>query len=146
MELVLSRTYYPTGTNGTLHLNGKTLCFTIELPWRDNKPRVSCIPEGRYLLARRFSDRHKHHLEVKAVNNRDLILIHPANHALDELKGCIAPVSMLTGPGRGNNSRTVFNPLLKLAYGAQAVGEEVWLTIIKNNCEPVNQSTCKQTN
>lgn len=144
MELVLSRTYHASGTNGFLHLNGKPLCFTIELPWRENKPRVSCIPEGRYLLEQRYSDKFRHHLLVTAVPGRDLILIHPANNAIKELQGCIAPVSTITGPGCGNNSRSVFAPLVKLVYGAHAVGEEVWLTIIKNNCEPKTETTCQQ--
>lgn len=133
MELVLSRTYFSNGTNGLLHLNGKPLCFTIELPWRQNKPRVSCIPEGRYKLEKRYSDKHRYHLLLTGVQERDLILIHPANNALAELKGCIAPVSTLTAPGCGNNSRQVFAPLLKLVYGAMAMEEEVWITIIKNN-------------
>lgn len=45
------------------------------------------------------------------VKNRDLILFHPANDALRELNGCIAPVTELTGEGRGIRSRIAFERL-----------------------------------
>ena len=50
MKLGLIRTYYPEGTNGDLLLNGDKVCSTIELPWKKNAPKVSCIPEGEYEL------------------------------------------------------------------------------------------------
>ena len=82
MELRLQRRYYETGTNGILKLGAATLCYTIELPWRNNIRMESCIPEGRYPLAFRFSKRHQWHLHVKEVPGRSLILIHKANVAL----------------------------------------------------------------
>lgn len=39
--------YAPTGTFGEIVL-GSTRLFTVERPWIDNKPYVSCIPEGIY--------------------------------------------------------------------------------------------------
>ena len=101
MELKLERIYYPGGTNGNLYLNGAGLCHSIELPWKGNEPRRSCIPEGKYELSKRYSAKFGWHLLVKNVKDRSLVLIHPANNALKELKGCIAPVSFLTGAGRG---------------------------------------------
>ena len=55
MEWVLQRSYYAWGTNGALFVNGRFICFTIELPWRENRRNVSCIPEGRYELQPRIS-------------------------------------------------------------------------------------------
>ena len=95
MELELIRTYFPNGTNGELYHAGSRLCFTIELPWKDNHAGVSCIPEGRYALVKRYSQKFHWHLQLNAVPGRDAILIHPANNALLELRGCIAPVSIL---------------------------------------------------
>lgn len=43
-----------------------------------------------------------------------MILIHPANIAKTELKGCIAPVTKLTGEGRGELSRKAFTKLKAL--------------------------------
>src|SRR5258706_11888455 len=101
MELQLFRTYAPGGTNGAIFHNGLHLVYSIELPCEDNHAGVSCIPEGRFELKKRFSFKFGWHLWVMNVPGRELILIHPANDAMKELKGCIAPVSILTGPGRG---------------------------------------------
>ena len=116
MEIVLERMYFPEGTNGVLNLNGKEICKTIELPWRNNKARVSCIPEGKYKIRKRYSAKFKWHLELINVKNRKYILLHPANNALKELNGCIAPVSQITGEGRGNESRKAFEKLKKLVF------------------------------
>lgn len=129
MELILTRTYHANGTNGVLEVNGKPFCFTIELPWNNNTPRLSCIPEGTYPLVKRFSKPFKQHLLVQRVPGRSFILIHPANNALRELQGCIAPVSALTGPGCGDDSRAAFNPLVKLVSAAIDKGEVVTLII-----------------
>ena len=92
MELVLYRTYNAEGTTGDLYIDGVFICHTIELPWLDNEPRRSCIPEGRYALQKRCSPKFDDHLLVTGVKNRSMILLHPANHATKELSGCIAPV------------------------------------------------------
>jgi hypothetical protein len=62
------------------------------------------------------------------VNDRELILIHPANDALKELRGCIAPVSILTGPGKGILSRNAFQKLVSIVFEAQQK-TTVFLTI-----------------
>ena len=116
MVLILSRTYFPEGTNGKIECNGKSICNTIELQWRENEKRVSCIPEGKYFIRKRYSDKLKWHLEVMNVENRRLILIHPANNAQLELKGCIAPITQFSGPGLGLQSRKAFYKLKDLVY------------------------------
>ena len=129
MELELLRTYHQKGTNGNLLAAGIGLCHTIELPWKENEPQVSCIPEGRYELVKRYSPKHKWHLLVKDVPKRALILIHPANDALKELQGCIAPVSILIGEGKGKNSRVVFIKLIKMIFSILVKNEKIFLTI-----------------
>ena len=128
MELVLIRTYHTQGTNGKLYLNEALQCYTIELPWKDNQPKVSCIPEGRYRLRKRYSPKFKHHLLIENVEGRSHVLIHPANDALKELRGCIAPVSVLTGEGKGSRSRVAFEKIRKAVYEALQK-ETVYLTI-----------------
>lgn len=132
MELILNRTYYPTGTNGALYYYGKLLCYTIELPWLMNQSRISCIPEGRYRLQKRYSTRFKWHLWLPEVPGRTLILIHPANYAQRQLKGCIAPVMRLAKPGIGWQSRRVFEQVRRLAFDALKRKETVFLTIQSN--------------
>lgn len=129
MELELIRTYYWSGTNGMILYQGRLIVYTIELPWLDNLAQVSCIPEGRYELRKRWSPRFLRHLQVMSVVRRDHILIHPANDALRELKGCIAPVSSITGAGKGNRSRTAMQSLTSLVYGALDQHDPVFITI-----------------
>ncbi|WP_304196428.1 DUF5675 family protein [Flavobacterium alvei] len=129
MVLFLTRTYFPDGTNGKLECEGKFICNTIELPWKNNETKVSCIPEGKYFIKKRYSNKHKWHLEVLDVKNRSLILFHPANNALQELKGCIAPVTKLSGPGLGLMSRKAFGQLKELVYKAFDKKESVELIV-----------------
>jgi hypothetical protein len=135
MELVLHRAYFEEGTNGALFNSGKFLCHTIELPWNDNKRNISCIPEGTYKVELRFSKRFKHHLILKDVKGRSFILFHPANDALKDLQGCIAPVTYLSGIGRGVYSRDAMQKLLSLVYQAKDRKETILLTIKSQNYE-----------
>ena len=130
MVLLLTRTYFPDGTNGKLEYEGKLICNTIELTWRMNRKRVSCIPEGKYFIRKRYSKKYRWHLEVVDVENRSLILFHPANNAMKELNGCIAPVTKLSGPGLGLLSRKAFEKLKTLVYTILDRQEVVELLII----------------
>ena len=129
MVLILTRTYFPEGTNGKLECEGKLICNTIELPWKNNERRVSCIPEGEYFIEKRYSPKFKWHLHVLGVENRSLILFHPANNALKELNGCIAPVTKLSGPGLGLLSRKAFEKLKDQVYKALDRKESVLLIV-----------------
>ncbi|MBL0745588.1 DUF5675 family protein [Chryseolinea lacunae] len=126
MNLLLVREYFPTGTNGTLWVE---VCKTIELPWQNNQHNVSCVPEERYALQRRVTTKRGVHFLVRDVRNRDAILIHPANDALRELRGCIAPVRYTTGPGRGLQSRDAMQHLRAVLAPAFDHDEDVFLTI-----------------
>jgi Family of unknown function (DUF5675) len=110
MELELIRTYWLSGTNGKILFQDRLMMYSIELPWKDNLAQVSCIPEGRYELVKRWSPKFDRHLQVMNVPQREYIFIHPANDALHELKGCIAPVWLITGAGKGLRSRLALEP------------------------------------
>ncbi len=127
---MLLREYFPQGTNGELLLNGERICFTIELPWKNNERKVSCIPEGKYRLNIRSNKEFGWHLLVTGVQKRGVILMHPANNALAELEGCIAPVTKLKGPGIGWSSRNALKKVMDIVFEADEY-EEVYLTIKK---------------
>ena len=129
MVLSITRTYFHDGTNGKLECEGKFICNTIELPWKKNETKVSCIPEGKYFIRKRYSNKFKWHLEVMNVENRKFILIHPANNAILELKGCIAPVTQISGPGLGLQSRKAFYKFKELVYKVLDCVEEVSLIV-----------------
>lgn len=129
MVLILKRNYFPDGTNGKLECEGKTICNTIELPWKNNERKVSCVPEGKYFLEKRYSAKFKWHIEVKNVANRSGILFHPANNARQELNGCIAPVTKLSGAGLGLMSRKALVALKNVVFKALEKNEKVVLII-----------------
>jgi hypothetical protein len=128
-KLVLSRIYFPDGTQGILEWNGTLVCYTIELPWLGNQRQISCIPEGDYFLKKRYSTKFGWHLHLMHVPGRDLILIHPANDAKKELRGCIAPVTVHTGIGKGSSSRIALEKLKTLVYAALERNEIVKISI-----------------
>jgi len=87
---ILRAAYTPLGAFGYLktgiHLDS---LYTIECPWRDNRPRVSCIPCGDYRLQARYFNRGGYMaVEILGVPQRSHILIHVANTVKD-LAGCI---------------------------------------------------------
>ena len=129
MKLELIRKYFSKGTNGDLLLKGEKICSTIELPWKQNKPQVSCIPEGEYELRKRYTSRFGRHFILMNVPNRSYILLHAANDALKEIKGCIAPVSLLTGEGKGILARLALSKVVAIVYPVLEKGKQVFLTI-----------------
>ncbi len=71
-------------------LEGNLLKFkfkTLELPWLDNEPYISCIPLGKYLGVKRTSARFGDHLHILDVPERSLILVHYGNYFRDT-EGC----------------------------------------------------------
>lgn len=78
-------------------------CYTMELPWKNNREGVSCIPVGNYLMRWTVSPRFTRAAQLKNpaapnvctyevidVPKRTGIRMHAANMAI-QLKGCIAP-------------------------------------------------------
>jgi hypothetical protein len=114
--LTLERIYTDTGAFGWLGV-GNNLIHTVERPWRDNEPFISCIPEGLYVCKpRRYNKGGYEAIEVIMPEDspRSHILFHKANHP-EELAGCIAPnmdLRFVNGKGRGEKSREAFNILM----------------------------------
>lgn len=91
MYLKLTRTkQIPDGVFGNLSVvSGEVQLVTVEDDWRDNQPRISCIPDGIYKLQRTIYYKHGYEtFEVTGVPGRSRILIHPANTE-EDLEGCI---------------------------------------------------------
>jgi len=129
MELILLRTCHPKGTNGEIFYDGNPICYSIELPWLENQRGISCIPEGKYELKKRYSQKFKWHLHVTNVTGRSLILVHPANDAKKELNGCIAPVSGLTGFGKGSLSRLAREKIESIVFPQLEKNKSMFLII-----------------
>lgn len=89
MEITLQRLYQGDDcTIGTLSMNRKILCYTLENPWKDNEKNVSSIPEGRYSCAPYNSEKYPNVWKINNVKDRTDVLIHIGNYEKDT-KGCI---------------------------------------------------------
>lgn len=115
MKVVIERiALLPTGTLGTLETSSGFRCFTIERPWQDNEPNVSCIPDGSYECLPFSGKRFKNVVQVMNVPDRSYILFHGANRPSD-VQGCIGPGVSFGFEGvtpRVNSSQAALRSLL----------------------------------
>lgn len=65
-------------------------CVGLELPWLDNKFRVSCIPAGNYKAVKHVSPKFGDSFWIKDVPARSGILIHRGNFVRNTA-GCLLP-------------------------------------------------------
>lgn len=94
-------------------------CKTLELPWKENKVRQSCVPSGTYDVVFRTSARFSRHYHLTDVPGRTYILIHPGNYH-SQIEGCILVGENLVDiNGDGyldvTSSRNTLNKLLMIA-------------------------------
>jgi len=113
MVIELQRLYRDGWTDGLIFIKGILLCRSIELRWANNERNVSCVPEGVYPVAIIQHPKFGECLQVNGVKGRSGILVHLANDAQKELRGCIAPVFSLSGNGKGQYSRLALNYIIE---------------------------------
>lgn len=124
----------PKQTEGVLYLikDNKIIfeCKTLELPWLNNKRRVSCIPAVKCKAVKHVSPKFGNCLWIKNVPNRSEILIHPANY-VQQLLGCIALGNKHIDINRDGlidvaDSKKTVNKLLNLIEGKEIEVEITW--------------------
>lgn len=99
---------------------GSFRCFTLELPYLENKRNVSCIPEGDYEYFKRVSpSRGLEVIQLRDVPNRSFIQIHPGNYT-KQIQGCILPGLMIKDINLDSvfdvgNSTQAFDKIMALA-------------------------------
>jgi hypothetical protein len=113
MTIELQRLYRDAWTDGLIFIKGILLCRSIELRWANNARNISCVPEGVYPVDIIQHPKFGECLRVNAVKGRSGILVHVANDAQKELRGCIAPVFSLSGNGKGQYSRLALNYIIE---------------------------------
>ena len=114
---------FPDRTLGELRFETR-VWYTIERPWLDNKPSVSCIPPGYFTMVRanspRFSTDPAYQgklWEISTVQQRTHILLHVANYSRD-LAGCVGLGTGLMGDLAGvSHSRTACTDFYSLTAG-----------------------------
>jgi len=73
---------------GTLRLSGQQFCATLEPPWLQNAPYISCIPTGCYWAQKVVSPRFGETFEITDVPGRSKILFHAGNY-VSNTHGCV---------------------------------------------------------
>lgn len=126
MDVILERfCYHPEGTLGVVTVADQKF-YTIERPWLDNSPNVSCIPVGNYLTKWRESPRFGFTWCLQDVPDRTYILMHVANYSSD-VQGCIGLGTSLMGDRIAvSNSRNAMKSFEGLLEGME------WRLVIKN--------------
>jgi hypothetical protein len=103
--------------------------YSLELPWKNNQRRISCIPKGNYKAIKHKSPKFGLSLWLQNVPNRSEILIHKGNYHTDIL-GCI-----LIGKGKSDinndgyldvtSSRLAVSELMKYLRYVMSINVEV---------------------
>jgi len=125
------------GTEGILLFEGK-YWYSLELPWRENKPNISCIPTGlEYPVTIRKSPKFGNVYWIVEVKGRLYILFHSGNLAGDVSKGLLTNTNgcILTGKYRGllNGQRAVLASKLALwEFMNELQGADFKLNIIES--------------
>ena len=127
------------GTLGLLMANGRKICLMGELPWRDNRSDISCIPAGTYrvdYLPSSGSGRYRDVYHVQAVPGRFGILIHTGNLTGDvhqglrtHSHGCLLPGTRV---GKIKGQRAVFASRQALAAIHDAVKRQTFLLAVQD--------------
>jgi hypothetical protein len=88
-KLTIGRKYKGSScTSGYLAVNGRVIAYTVELPWRGNKPLISSIPDGSYAGILRYDHTDMWRIELTGVPGRTHVQIHTGN-VPDDTEGCI---------------------------------------------------------
>lgn len=87
MNITINRIYQPDCTVGVLNC-GDFRCFTLELPDKNNRQNISCIPTGKYKLSVINSPSLGLCINVADVTGRTYIRIHSGNFTR-QIQGCI---------------------------------------------------------
>lgn len=93
VRVLILRNYLPEQTEGRVLVfnerNGVEFeCFSLELPWKNNQRRISCIPEGVYDVIKHVSPKFGECFWIQNVPNRSEILVHLGNY-VTEILGCV---------------------------------------------------------
>ena len=88
-EITIHRVTEDTGpVMGVILDGGRPLALSLENPWKNNHPYISCINRGIYICKRVNSPKFGNTFEVTRVNGRTHILFHKGNVEADT-SGCI---------------------------------------------------------
>ena len=107
------------GTFGTLIIDSKVFCVTLEPPDNLNKTGISSIPAGQYTCKRYSSNHYPDTFQVMNVPDRFKILFHAGNF-VENTEGCILLArkwGVLKGARAILNSGDTFKQFMEIMQG-----------------------------
>lgn len=138
MRLLLTRLYMndkqTLGRLSVINNQGIEIfvCKTLELPFKNNQKRISCVPVGKYELIKRTSIKYRLHFHLWDVPGRYKILIHQGNFH-HEIWGCIL-VGMRYKDIDGDKNLDLMNSAATLEILLNLLPDRTTITI----CNDVN--------
>jgi hypothetical protein len=118
-RMTLVRTFESNScTTGELFVNGKFLCHTLELPWRENKSYISSIPSKTYAGNIRYDKNDHWRIELRNEDTapRSGVQIHVGNFPKD-VEGCILPgMEVVNSKSEVLDSATAYNRIKAAFY------------------------------
>lgn len=90
-------------TMGYLIADGQVVCYSLELPWKDNSNNISCVPSGTYKGILRYDKTDGWRIQLENVPNRTAVQIHMGNYTT-QTEGCV-----LVGTDAKVDNCSVFN-------------------------------------
>ena len=119
------------GMWGVLIDNDTSIPFavTLEQPWRDNLPFISCIPADSYICSHYTSRRFPNTYKIEGVMGRTNILLHKGNW-IDDTAGCIMVAEkfeVFGGEAVIADSKGGYEDLNELVKG-----EKEWRLVVKS--------------
>lgn len=110
-------------------------CLSLELPWRDNTHRISCIPIGDYVCVIRKSPKFGIVFHLTNVEGRSFILVHWGNFAGDVNKGWKTHSAgcLLLGQKRGyvGSQKALLNSRVTISLFMRTIGTEPFKLMIQ---------------
>lgn len=115
------------GTFGVMIEDNIPFALTLELPWKNNERKISCIPATQegilYICVRVTSPKFGNVFQVMSVPGRDHILLHSGNTYKD-IEGCIIVAEQfeyLGGIPAVTSSKKGFSEFMSRAGSANAI-------------------------
>ena len=147
MNLRIERTQrYPKSIGGKLYVDGKYVCYTLEIPWRWNLKNRSCIPPGKYTC---FWRHDKGRIQLQDIpcpgGFRTSIQIHIGNRPVSEdTTGCILVGKQLS-PNLLFNSKEAMDKLKDAIFSNNKVPPKARVTAtLKNGSWDIRKKYDKQ--
>ncbi len=124
-QVIIKRVSFTNeGVFGMCEVNYFPICNTYELPWKQNKTNISCVPPGDYIAFRRISPKRGYAVfELKDVPGRGNVQIHIGNKA-KHIRGCILLGERIQRSGKDAAvlmSKIAFNEFMGLLKGVKVI-------------------------